>query len=135
MTVQQDRPVPAVTAEAPQTLGSAGDDGIILTVVASFERIAAEHRAEFLESAQREAFLSLRDEPGTISYHIVPDRDDPTRVVFQATFTDEAAYEQHQGNPPAQEFLEMVARNGISGPNIYVSNFSVPNVNHPARGQ
>ena len=29
---------------------------------------------------------------------------------------------------------EMVARNKIDGPNIYVNNFSVPNVNHPPRG-
>ncbi|MFJ8313185.1 MULTISPECIES: putative quinol monooxygenase [unclassified Streptomyces] len=129
MTIQQD-----VAISAPATLGSEGDDGIILTVVASFENIAAEHRDEFLESAQREAFLSLRDEEGTISYHIVPDQDDPTRVVFQATFTDEASYEQHRNNAPAQEFLEMVARNKIDGPNIYVNNFSVPNVNHPPRG-
>ncbi|WP_369391981.1 putative quinol monooxygenase [Streptomyces sp. CG1] len=128
MTIQPD-----VATSTPATLGSEGDDGIILTVVASFENIAAEHRAEFLESAQREAYLSLRDEEGTISYHIVPDQDDPTRVVFQATFTDEAAYEQHRGNAPAQEFLEMVARNKIDGPNIYINNFSVPNVNHPPR--
>ncbi|MFE4862269.1 putative quinol monooxygenase [Streptomyces sp. NPDC056670] len=129
MTIQQD-----VATSAPATLGSEGDDGIILTVVASFENIAAEHRDEFLEGAQREAYLSLRDEEGTISYHIVPDQDDPTRVVFQATFTDEASYLQHQNNAPAQEFLEMVARNKIDGPNIYVNNFSIPNVNHPPRG-
>lgn len=128
MTVQQE------STSVLETIGSEGDAGVILTVVASFEDIAPEHRAEFLESAQREAFLSLRDEEGTISYHIVPDQDDPTRVVFQATFADEAAYEQHRGNAPAQEFLEMVARNRISGPTIYISNFSVPNVNHPSRG-
>ncbi|MFD0329516.1 putative quinol monooxygenase [Streptacidiphilus monticola] len=97
------------------------------TVVAYFDHIAPEYRAEFQAAAQKEAYLALRTEPGTLGYHIVPDPADPSRFIFEATFRNAAAYAYHRGHYPAQDFLKLVARDGISGPHIVVDNTSVPN--------
>jgi quinol monooxygenase YgiN len=112
---------------APRIAPSRGDRGSVDTVVAYFDGIAAQDRAEFEAAAQKEAYLSLRKEPGTLSYHIVPDPADPTRFVFEATFRDAAAYAFHRSDYPARDFLALVAKDGISGPHIIIDNTSVPN--------
>ncbi len=107
---------------------SRGDRGSVDTVVATFTNIAPEHRQEFLTAAQKEAYLSLKLEKGTLSYHIVPDPNDSTRVFFEATFADAAAYATHRADFPAVDFLKIVAKDNIVGPGIVFDNTSVPNV-------
>ena len=124
--------VTAPTADAAQhgpvrIAPSRGDRGSVDTVVASFDHIAPRFRAEFQAAAQKEAYLSLRREPGTLSYHIVPDPSDATRFFFVATFTDAAAYASHRADFPAKDFLRLVAKDGIDGPVIIIDNTSVPN--------
>jgi quinol monooxygenase YgiN len=106
---------------------SRGDRGGVDTVVASFDHIAPAYRAEFLAAAQKEAYLSLKREKGTISYHIVPDPTDNTRVIFEATFANADAYTLHRDDYPAKDFLKLVAADGIDGPDIIVDNTALPN--------
>lgn len=121
-----------------RTEPSKGDWGRVLDVVATFTGITPADRQQFLTAAQKEAYLSLKTQPGTLSYHVVPDPNDPSTVWFIASFTDEAAFVYHHAAAPARALLKLAAADHINGPNIVVNAMTVPNTDGehvaPSRG-
>lgn len=107
---------------------SRGDAGVVETVVAVFDDVSAADRPALLAAAQNDGYWSLRHEPGTISYHVVPDPQDPARFVFVGTFTNAAAYAAHRTSPAAQAFFALAAKDHVTGPELVIAGTSVPNV-------
>ncbi|WP_035845435.1 putative quinol monooxygenase [Kitasatospora azatica] len=102
------------------------DEGTVAYVsITTWEHIPATARAGFIAAAQDDGYDSLRHEPGTYSVHVVPDPDDPSRVVIASTFTSEAAYQRHQHGRYERDLRAHAARAGIAGPAKVVRNYSL----------
>ncbi|MBC3843640.1 hypothetical protein GXW82_35765 [Streptacidiphilus sp. 4-A2] len=116
----------AATATAtPKTEPNRGDSGVSFNAVLSYENIPAAHLAAFLAAAQRDGYESLKHEPGTLAFHVVPDPEDSTRIMVTETFLDRAAYELHQQGASERAFRAAAAKYGVSGPDYTIANTSM----------
>jgi autoinducer 2-degrading protein len=72
--------------------------------------VRPECREDFRALARRHAEDSLREEPGTLQFHIVQDETNPDRFYAVEGYADNAAHEAHRRGP-------ILARNGpLVGP-------------------
>ncbi|KAB8123540.1 antibiotic biosynthesis monooxygenase [Komagataeibacter medellinensis] len=74
-----------------------------LTIVAEF-RIAAEHRAHFLELCAYDSAHSVADEAGCQRFEAVSPSDDPQTIILLEVYDDEAAFEAHLATPHFKVF-------------------------------
>lgn len=64
-------------------------------VIVRFD-VLPEAREPFRALARRHAAESLRDEPGTLLFHVAEDDTDPNRFYTVESYANRAAYEAHQ---------------------------------------
>ncbi len=58
--------------------------------------VRPEGRQDFLALARRHAAESLRDESGTLLFHVAVDEENPNRFYTVEAYADRAAYEAHR---------------------------------------
>jgi quinol monooxygenase YgiN len=118
-------PSAMASTTTPPTEPNRGDSGVSFNVVTSYQDIPAAARASVIAAAQKDGYESLKHEPGTLAFHVIPDPDDPTRIVITETFTDRRAFEAHLRGGAEHAFRAVAARNSVSGPDYTIAGTSL----------
>ena len=58
--------------------------------------------------AVKEFMKTVREESGTVQYHLCQSTDDPTSFIFFEAYTDRPAADAHSGSAAMQAFFEKV---------------------------
>jgi quinol monooxygenase YgiN len=118
-------PSALASTTTPPVAANRGDSGVSFNTVVSYQNIPAAARASVIAAAQRDAYESLKHEPGTLAIHVVPDPEDATRIVVTGTFTDRRAFEAHLRGSAERAFRAVASRDGVSGPDYTIAGTSL----------
>ena len=77
--------------------------------VAAALRIKKKHVGEFTKLVKRHAANSITREPGSISFEVSVDRDDPQRFIFYEIYITEADFDAHTETPWFKRQMERTA--------------------------
>ncbi|QMU73018.1 putative quinol monooxygenase [Streptacidiphilus sp. P02-A3a] len=118
-------PSAMASTTAPSIEPNRGDSGVSFNVVTSYQDIPAAARAAVVAAAQKDGYESLKHEPGTLAFHVIPDPEDTTRIVITETFTDRRAFESHLRGGAEHAFRAVAARSGVKGPDYTIAGTSL----------
>ncbi|MGG3574290.1 putative quinol monooxygenase [Bacillus gobiensis] len=77
-------------------------------IAVSFE-IPAEHREDFKRAALQDGRDSSANEPGTLRFELIEEKDNPNRFYLNEAYEDEAAFELHCQGPYFKVFFDEIS--------------------------
>jgi autoinducer 2-degrading protein len=70
--------------------------------------VPAERRDEFIAVAVEDGRDSLANEPGSLRFEVIVDRDDLNRIYLNEAYDDQAVFDRHLDGPYAAKFFAAI---------------------------